>query len=125
MYVQETDQSGNVINQWVKVPALAGENIIYNSIQFGERNIFDVISGANDTITIRFADGNFGNVPTGLFRTWVRTSANQDLVIRPNDAQGMQLTIPYIGYDKQQYSLNITFNLEQTIIATLENKRTN
>lgn len=115
VYVQETDQSGNVINQWVKVPALAGENIIYNSIQFGERNIFDVISGANDTITIRFADGNFGNVPTGLFRTWVRTSANQDLVIRPNDAQGMQLTIPYIGYDKQQYSLNITFNLEQTI----------
>ncbi len=115
VYVQETDQSGNVINQWVKVPALAGENIIYNSIQFGERNIFDVISGANDTITIRFADGNFGNVPTGLFRTWVRTSANQDLVIRPNDAQGMQLTIPYIGYDKQQYNITITFNLEQTI----------
>lgn len=115
VYVQETDQQGNVINQWVKVPALSGENIIYNSIQYGERNIFDVISGAGDTITIRFADGNFGNVPTGLFRTWVRVSANQNLVIRPNDAQGMQLTIPYIGYDKQQYSLNITFSLEQTI----------
>ena len=115
VYVQETDQSGNVINQWSKVPALAGENIIYNSIQHGQRNIFDVISGANDTISIRFADGNFGNVPTGLFRTWVRTSANQDLVIRPNDAQGLQITIPYIGYDKQQYTLRVVFNLEQTI----------
>ncbi len=115
VYVQETDQTGNVVNQWLKVPALAGENIIYNSIQYSERNIFDVISGANDSISIRFADGNFGNVPTGLFRTWVRISANQDLVIRPDQAQGLQITIPYIGFNQQQYTLRVTFNLEQTI----------
>jgi hypothetical protein len=115
VYVQETDQAGNVLAKWIKVPALAGENIIYNSIQFSERNIFDVISGAGDTITIRFADGNFGNVPTGLFRTWVRISANQALVIRPNDAQGLQINIPYIGSDLQSYTLRIIFNLEQTI----------
>ncbi len=115
VYVQETDQAGNVINKWIKVPALAGENIIYNSIQFSERNIFDVISGANDTVTIRFADGNFGNVPTGLFRTWIRVSANQALVIRPDNAQGLQITIPYIGSDQQQYTLRVIFNLEQTI----------
>jgi len=115
VYVQETDQNGNVITKWIKVPALAGENIIYNSIQFSERNIFDVISGANDTITVRFADGNFGNIPTGLFRTWVRVSANTNLVIRPTDAQGLQITIPYIGVDQQQYNLTIVFNLEQTI----------
>lgn len=115
VYVQETDESGTVINQWVKVPALAGENIIYNSIQFGERNIFSVISGANDTVSIRFADGNFGNVPTGLFRTWVRSSANQALVIRPDNAQGLQINIPYIGVDQQQYILSIVFSLEQTI----------
>jgi len=115
VYVQETDQAGNVLAKWIKVPALAGENIIYNSIQFSERNIFDVISGAGDTVTIRFADGNFGNVPTGLFRTWVRISANQALVIRPNDAQGLQINIPYIGSDLQPYTLRIIFNLEQTI----------
>lgn len=115
VYVQETDQNGSVINNWLKVPALAGENIIYNSIQNSKRNIFDVISGANDSISIRFADGNFGNVPTGLFRTWVRISANQALVIRPDSAQGMQITIPYIGVDQQQYTLGIVFNLEQTI----------
>ena len=115
VYVQETDQSGNVLAKWAKVPALAGENIIYNSIQFSERNIFDVISGANDTVSVRFADGNFGNVPTGLFRFWVRTSANQALVIRPDNAQGLQINIPYIGSDQQQYTLRIIFNLEQTI----------
>jgi len=115
VYVQETDKNGNVIAKWVKVPALSGENIIYNSIQFAQRNIFDVITGANDTISIRFADGNFGNVPTGLFRTWIRTSANQALVIRPDNVQGLQISIPYKSFDQQQYTLQVTFNLEQTI----------
>ncbi len=115
VYVQETDQDGNVLSSWKKVPALAGENIIYNSIQFSERNIFDVISGATDTVTIRFADGNFGNVPTGLFRFWVRTSANQALVIRPDSAQGLQINIPYFGTDQQEYTLRVVFSLEQTI----------
>lgn len=115
VYIQETDESGNVLSKWLKVPALAGENIIYNSIKFAERNIFDVISGANDTVTVRFADGNFGNVPTGLFRTWIRTSANQALVIRPNDAQGLQINIPYVGVDQQEYTLRVIFNLEQSI----------
>lgn len=115
VYVQETDQNGNVITKWSKVPALAGENVIYNSIQFSERNIFDVLSGAGDTITVRFADGNFGNVPTGLFRFWTRVSANQALVIRPDNAQGLQINIPYIGNDQQNYTLRIVFNLESTI----------
>jgi hypothetical protein len=115
VFVQETDQDGNVINKWVKVPALAGENIIYNSLQYSIRNIFDVISGANNTVSVRFADGNFGNIPTGLFRFWVRVSANENLVIRPENAQSLQITIPYIGYDQQQYNLTVTFSLEQTI----------
>ena len=115
VYVQETDQDGNVINKWVKVPALAGENIIYNSLQYSIRNIFDVISGANNTVSVRFADGNFGNIPTGLFRFWVRVSANEDLVIRPESAESLQITIPYIGADQQQYNLTVTFSLEQTV----------
>jgi len=115
VYVQETDIDGNVISSWKKVPALAGENIIYNSIQFAERNIFDVITAVDDTVNVRFADGNFGNVPTGLFRFWVRVSANEDLVIRPDNAQGLQINIPYIGSDLQQYTLRVVFNLEQTI----------
>ena len=115
VYIQETDQTGSVISQWARVPALAGENVIYNSIQFAQRNIFDVISGAGDTVTVRFADGNFGNVPTGLFRAWVRPSANEALVIRPEAAQGLQISIPYIGANQQQYNLRVTFSLEQTI----------
>ena len=115
VYVQETDENGTVLVKWKNVPALAGENIIYNSIQLAERNIFDVISGTNDTISVRFADGNFGNVPTGLFRFWVRTSANEALVIRPADVQTLQINIPYVGVDQQEYTLRVRFRLEQTV----------
>lgn len=115
VFVQETDDQGNVIAQWKQVPELAGQNIIYNSIQFGERNIYDVISGPGDTVTVRFPDGNFGNVPTGLFRFWVRVSANQNLTIRPENAQGLQVTIPYFGPDSQVYNLVVTYNLEYTV----------
>ena len=115
VYVQETDEMGEVKVKWKNVPALAGENIIYNSIQLSERNIFDVISGTNDTVSIRFADGNFGNVPVGLYRVWVRTSANEYLVIRPTDVQPLQINIPYIGSDSQEYTLRVLCKLEQTV----------
>ncbi len=115
VYVQETDTQGNVIAQWKQVPELAGQNIIYNSIQYGERNIFDVLSNANDAVTIRFPDGNFGNVPTGLFRVWLRVSANQFVTIRPENAQGMKVTIPYIGVNGQLYNLTVTYDLEYTV----------
>lgn len=115
VYVQETDELGEVKVKWKNVPALAGENIIYNSIQLSERNIFDVISGTNDTVSIRFADGNFGNVPVGLYRVWVRTSANEHLVIRPTDVQPLQINIPYLGADGQEYTLRVLFKLEQTV----------
>ena len=115
VYVQETDEMGEVKVKWKNVPALAGENIIYNSIQLSERNIFDVISGTNDTVSIRFADGNFGNVPVGLYRVWVRTSANEYLVIRPTDVPPLQINIPYIGSDGQEYTLRVLCKLEQTV----------
>lgn len=115
VYVQETDEAGNVLVKWKNVPALAGENIIYNSIQLSERNIFDVISGVNDTVSVRFADGNFGNVPTGLHRVWIRTSANEYLVIRPTDVQPIQINIPYVGADSKNYTLRVLFKLEQTV----------
>jgi hypothetical protein len=115
VYAQQTDPQGNVLAQWVMVPQLAGQNIIYNSIQNSVRNIFAVQTGLNDTITIQFTDGNFGNVPTGLFRFWVRVSANQNLVIQPSAVQNQTITIPYVGVDGNQYNLTVTFSLLQTI----------
>jgi hypothetical protein len=115
VYVQEIDDQGVVINQWEQVPSVSGSNVIFNSVNFNERNIFEVITQVNDRISVKYADGNFGNTPTGILRYWYRTSIGRNIVIRPEDATGLQITIPYVGVDGQTYNLTITFDLLQTV----------
>jgi hypothetical protein len=115
VYVQEIDQLGTVINEWTKVPSLVGTNVIYNSISNRVRNIFTVIPRLNDQVTLKFGDGNFSDTPVGIFRTWVRTSANVNLTIRPEDIQNYEISIPYYGVDGQQYVLRLLFSLQVTI----------
>lgn len=115
VFIQEINDQGTVVEKWQKVPAVNGTNIIYNSINFNERNIFEVISGLDDTVDVKFSDGNFGNVPAGIFRCWYRTSIGRNIVIRPEDASGLQLALPYFGKDGQRYTLVINFGLENSI----------
>jgi len=115
VFVQEIGDDGTVQSKWQKVPSVNGTNIIYNSINFNERDIFEVISGLNDTASVKFSDGNFGNVPSGIFRYWYRTSIGRNIVIRPEDANNLQLTLPYFGKDGQRYSVTITFGLDNPI----------
>jgi len=115
VYLQEIDEEGNVLQQWTRTPALAGNNIIYNEVSAEQRNIFSVIPRQNDEITLRFGDGNFGNVPTGIFRLWYRTSANQNLILRPDSIQNSEIRIPYRGKDGQNYTLRMLFSLVDSI----------
>lgn len=115
VYVQEIDQEGGVVNKWLKVPSVTGSNVIYNSLNFEERNVYEVIGGLNDTVEVKFPDGTFGNVPTGLYRAWYRTSIGRKVVFRPEDASNLKITLPYYGKDNQQYKLTISFSLKYTV----------
>lgn len=116
VWVQEISETGDVLSKWTKVPNVSGgTNVIYNSINLGIRDIFEVISRVNDQVSLKFSDGNFGTIPTGTFRTWYRTSANQSFILRPEEAQNLEISIPYIGRDNQQYSLRLIFSLYQTV----------
>lgn len=116
VWVQEINDVGDVQSQWTKVPSVSGgTNVIYNSIALSVRDIFEVVSRVDDQVSIKFSDGNFGTVPTGLFRMWYRISANTTFTLRPEEATGLEITIPYIGADSQQYDLRLVFSLEQTI----------
>lgn len=115
VYVQEINDFGDVVKKWSNVPTLSGNNVIYNSLSRQDRDIFEVISGLDDSISIKFPDGNFGNVPTGLMRTWFRTSKASNIVVRPEDASDLLITIPYFGADGQRYNMSFRFSLEYTI----------
>lgn len=115
VYFQEINQDGSVLNAWTKVPSLVGNNVIFNSIDNEVRNIFSVIPQLNDQITLKFADGNFGNVPVGIYRTWYRTSIGKKIAVRPEDVQNLEINLPYFGADGQEYNLRLIFSLEQTV----------
>lgn len=115
VFFQEIDDTGEVQTKWQSVPTVSGTNVIYNSINFEDRDIFEVISGLNDSVSVKFPDGNFGNIPTGIYRYWYRTSIGRNIVIRPEDASQLQITIPYNGIDNQTYRMQVTFDLKQTI----------
>lgn len=116
VWVQEIDDNGIIVNDWTKVPTIAASsNIIFNSINRGIRNIFSVVSRENDQVSIRFPDGNFGNIPTGVFRMWYRTSNGLSYAINPKDIQNFTVTIPYYNLIGQAYNLTITYSLQNSV----------
>lgn len=112
VWVHEIDSSGNVLQKWTKVPST--ENIAYNSIGKTIRTIFEVKTGDQDTIGIRYADGRFGDTQVGLYRTWYRTSNGLSYQIRAQDIRDVQITVPYVkGSDT--YYLKATFSLQSSV----------
>jgi hypothetical protein len=115
VYFQEIDDDGTVLEEWTRVPAVVGNNVIFNSLELDQRDIYNVITDTNDQIRLKFADGNFGNIPRGLYRLWYRQSVGEFFTISPDDATGLTAKFPYVGKDGQEYVLTVYFELEETI----------
>ena len=77
VWLYKTDNFGIEEELWSKVDAVEGNNVIYNSLSKSIRNIYSVLTRANDRISLIFSDGTFGNLPQGNFKTYYRTSKNQ------------------------------------------------
>lgn len=115
VYVQQINDDGSVVDHWDKVPAISGSNIVFNDMDLSDRKIYSVITETNDRIKLRFADGNFGEIPKGVFRAWYRKSANSYLTIRPENASNIQVSIPYVGRTGRTYFLNMYIGLTDTV----------
>jgi len=116
VFVQEIDEQGFIIQKWTKVPAIVGNNVIFNSIEKDERDIFNVVTRPNDQISVRFADGRFANVPTGLFRIWYRESAGVRFTIKPENIRNNRLDIPYFsGVNNDTFFVSFTFSLQESV----------
>ena len=64
VWVQTINNDGEILDNWTKVPSISGTNVVYNSVIQNTRKIFKVNTEANDGVSIQFADGNFGDVPS-------------------------------------------------------------
>ncbi len=115
VWLYKLDQFGQLLEQWKQVPALVGNNTIYNSLAQSERNIYNVVTRVDDAIDLVFGDGNFANLPLGTFRTYYRTSDNAKYAIQPSDMTGVQLAVPYTDLNGAQQTLTLTCSLKSSV----------
>lgn len=115
IWLYKLDSLGNEQELWTKVEAVEGNNVIYNSLNKGIRNIYSVLTRIEDRISLIFADGVFGNLPQGNFRVYYRTSKNQRLIISPDNLRGIAVRIPYVSRAGTAETITITLELKNTI----------
>lgn len=109
------DQNGLESTAWTKVPAVTGNNIIYNSLNGDIKNVYSVITRASDAITLSFSDGTFGNLPLGSFRLYYRVSNNLSYTINPADVNNVIISIPYRSIQGTAETLTISLSLATSI----------
>jgi len=115
VWLYKLDANNNESELWTKVDSVEGNNIIYNSLNKGIRDVYAVQTRADDRINILFSDGVFGNLPNGSFRAYYRTSDNRAMLIVPKAMQNITVDLPYLSKNGQIETLTITLGLEYTV----------
>ena len=115
VWLYNVDSNGFETTQWTKLANVEGNNIIYNSLFEGVRNIFSVVTRIGDRINLVFSDGVFGNLPAGNFKVYYRTSANANMVITPNSIGNVNIEIPYQGRNGTLETLTLGMRLNYTV----------
>ena len=115
VWLWQLDTSGKASTLWTQVPAITGNNVIYNSISQRDRNIYSVSTRDQDQIDITFSDGNFGNLPSGNYSLYYRQSNGSTYSISPEQMSGIVVTIPYIDKMGLNQTLTLILTLEYTV----------
>lgn len=115
VYLQQIASSGQVLEQWTKVPNTVGQTLNYNSTSLGTKNLYSVENLGSDGVRLRFSDGNFGNIPTGVFRLWYRVSDPSRYTITPSDGRNKTITLPYVNANGENHTLTLRFSIQRSV----------
>jgi hypothetical protein len=115
VWLWQLDNNGNFSTLWEQVPSLIGNNIIYNSLNKSLRSIYAVSTREEDQIDLNFADGVFGDLPKGNFSLFYRQSNGLTYVVKPEQMNGVVISIPYTNAAGQTHTLQLTMNLQYTV----------
>lgn len=108
----------NPSGEWVQVDAANVENVIYNTNL--NRNKYEIETLENDDVRIIFGDGEFADVPSGMFDIWYRTSTAGQSVILQNSVVNRTSSLSYLD-DQQKLQ---TFSFSFSLINSLTNGAT-
>ena len=115
VWLYSIDANGFESNLWTKLPSVEGNNIIYNSLLKNVKNVYAATTRVGDRINLIFSDGVFGNLPTGNFRVYYRTSDNRSSTITPSALRNVTIQVPYISRKNASETLTITLALQYTV----------
>ena len=115
LWLYNVDSNGFETQGWNKLDNVEGNNVIYNSLFSGIRNIFSVVTRVGDRVNLVFSDGVFGNLPSGNFKIFYRTSANANIVVTPNAVGNVNIEIPYQGRNGNLETLTLGLRLNYTV----------
>lgn len=115
VWLYSLDESNREDKLWTKVSATEGNNVIYNSVEKGIKDIYSVQTRIEDRISLVFGDGVFGNVPKGNFKVYYRVSDSSTSIITPNSIGTVSVSVPYISHTNKQEQLTLTFRLTNSI----------
>jgi len=127
VWVQSVDDLGSVLSDgdWTRVGyvptdditkiLLTTENVTYNNIDPEIQSIYQVTTQENDQLSLRFGDGRFGKSPVGNLRVWYRVSSGENLTIRPEDMQGVAISVPFYAPNNAQKRISLSFNLQESV----------
>jgi len=101
---------------WTKIPALTGNNVIYNSVNQKTSTIYAVTTKVSDAVSLNFADGIFGSLPNGDFRVYYRISNGLTYTINPADIVNVSIAIPYISALGAPQTLTVSLSLASSVI---------
>lgn len=115
VWLYQLDNNNNPSTLWDQVPAVSGMNIAYNNISATNRNIYQVVSRANDQIDLVFGDGVFANIPQSTFRVYYRVSNGSTYTINSTDMQRISIPISYISKLGRVETMTVTSSLQYTV----------
>jgi hypothetical protein len=118
VWVQSIDATGRILYNWEQVPSTVGKNIAFNATDKDTRKIYEVITRENDSVSLKFGDGTFADIPMGNIRVWYRESANENTTFNPVDVSGLQIAIRYVDSTDTEQDLLCTLQLAAPTSST-------
>lgn len=107
-------ENDRVSERWTQVDTISEQNLVFNELR-DTRKKFEVDTRESDAISVIFGDGDFSDMPQGLFRFWMRQSANRAIVIQKNKVVGETFGFSYTSSVGNTESCTMTFSLTTTL----------
>lgn len=103
----------NPAGEWIQVDAANVENVIYNTNL--NRNKYELETLESDNVRLIFGDGEFADIPSGMFDIWYRVSTAGSGVILQNSVVNQTSALTYLNNQSKLQTFTFTFSLVNSL----------